>query len=450
MSAVDREHSNPELDSTLEEGEEPAPRGTRAMAGVRWAMLGGTIALAAFSWWSFARAEHSHDPSGAVQHAPRFQCPMHPQIVSDEPGECPICHMELQPIGSERAEPAGSTSAGAHLPRGTAPLTLSLDRVQSIGVRTALVEERPFDAALRVTAVIAAPDQGVAEVHVRTPGFVERIFVDQTGVAVGAGQALFALYSPELYQAQNELLTARQWTGPDAGGRTLDAAKRKLDLLGMSARDVVRVLESGEPTRAVTVYAPAGGYVTKKAVVLGSYVTPEATLYELQDLSHVYVVADVFQSDMSRVAVGTVGAFVPSTGGRPREARVDLVYPVVNAEARTTRIRMQVKNDGEKLLPGAYGTVEIAGASRRALFVPRDAVVDTGRATYVFVVEGEGRYVPTTVVLGESQGDAVSVREGVKAGDRVVSGATFLIDSESRLHAAISERSAEPDHEHGR
>lgn len=489
---------NPE--EPMAEGEEPPPRGVKAMAIIRWVILAAAVVVAAFMWFSYGKAQLGSGPTVSASGAPKYHCPMHPQIVSNEPGECPICHMDLEPISSERTgmlgdagsqqmaaprtadagatyscpmhpevrsatpgrcpickmdlEPVpmdggamaatGTATAAGMTPPGTTPIKIALDRIQSIGVRTAVVEERETSGTLRATAIVMAPEQGAAEVHVRTPGFVEAIQIDQTGVSVGAGQPLFSLYSPELLQAQNELLATRKWTS-DAGS-VLEAARRKLELLGMTSKEIDRVVETGESRKAIAITAPRAGFVTKKSVVLGSYVTPEMTLYEIQDLSRVYVVADVFLRDVAHVGVGTGGDFVPGgDAARRAKARVDLVYPLVNAEARTRRVRMQLGNPGAKTYaPGEYGTVEFAAGKRRVLTIPRDALVDTGSAQYVFVVEPEGRFVPRTVTVGASDADRVIVDAGLAAGERVVSGATFLIDSESRLQASVSQATQAP------
>lgn len=474
------------------EAPEPPPRGVKGMAILRWALVAVSALAAMWTWSAYVSGQHLHGASSSTAAKTKYQCPMHPQIVSDEPGECPICHMALVPIAPERTVPSAPSSspssapsasvsnphaghmapipgaAPSHpqagrvvpspsavasagtIPLGTTPIALTFDRVQSIGMRTSVAEERDTGGSVRVTATVAAPEQGMSEVHVRSAGFVERINVRETGVRVGAGQEMLGVYSPDVFSAESELLAAKSFG--EAGVRSVEAARRKLELLGMSARAIDDVLASGKPARVVSIVAPSGGFVSKKSVVLGSYVTPEMALYEIVDLSRVYVVAEVFQRDIANVRVGTEGKFTSSVHpDKTLVGKIDLIYPQVAVEARTTRVRMQLDNKKLDLRPGEYGTVELALPTRKSVVVPRDAIVDTGRVQYVFVDDGNGHLTPRTVAMGGEIGDEIEILAGVSAGDRIVTSATFLVDSESRLQASLGQAGSgvAPSHTHG-
>ncbi len=475
---------DPEIQATAPT--EPPPAGVRTMSIVRWVILALSVLIAAGSWYAYA----SSGSRGAAHEL--YQCPMHPEIVANRPGECPICHMDLERVSGDRTGAAAASAsatpspaappespaktgqytcpmhpevvsdhpgrcpkckmdleqvevkgAGAHsqheAPDGVVEVGFSLDRVQAIGVRTAKVEARATSVAVRAPAIVEAPEQSTAQVHVRAAGFVEHVAVDQTGVKVKAGQQLFSIYSPEIYQAQSELLATQEWPGLDRDREPLDlGARRKLELLGISGKTADQVVAEKRLLRNTGVSAPIGGYVTRKNVVLGSFVTPEMTLYEIVDLSKVYVVADLFQTAAGSVTVGTQGRFRSRTRPAPIEATVDLVYPQVNVLARTTRVRMTLKNTELSLLPGEYGIVEFGTQAGHAVVIPTDALIDTGNERYVFVEERPGHYAPRRVdVAGEVDG-GFELLSGVDPGDTVVSGAAFLIDSESRLRASIA------------
>jgi Cu(I)/Ag(I) efflux system membrane fusion protein len=325
------------------------------------------------------------------------------------------------------------------MPKGTTAIQLTLDRVQAIGVRTAVAEDAEASAKLRVTAVVAAEEQGLSEVHVRSPGFVQSVFADRTGIEVQGGQPMLTVYSPELLQAQEELLATSK--GVDAGESWSSSARRKLELLGMPASEIASVVETQRVHYATNVVAPARGVVTKKNVVLGAYVTPETALYELSDLSHVTIVAEVFVADLPSLHVGAEAQFFAnSRENEPIRGRIDQILPSVTAESRTRRVRMRVANDSKRpYVPGDYGVVEFAATAQRRVTIPRDALVDTGGAKYVFVVEGEGVFSPRAVTVETTAGDRIAIADGLQKGERVVSGATFLIDSESRLQASMAD-----------
>lgn len=448
--------------TTQSPGAGASPRGLRVMAVVRWAILLAVTAVAVFSVWRYwgpgdaARPEHRAD---------RYYCPMHPQIRSPDHGECPICHMRLEPIPEERRQSttprpadagsaddtgaaAGTDAGGTTAPPGVVPVTLSLERQQLIGMTTAPVVRRALSSELRVPGVVEAPESAVAQVHVRAPGFLERVAVRESGVRVARGQPLAWIYSPQLYQAQQELLTARRWAGDVADGGTaagsgpadvLSSARRNVALLGMADGDIDGVLQRGVALRAVPVRAPIDGYVTRYAAVLGQYATPETTLYELSDLSRVWVVASLYERDLARVRRGTPAQFLAAgEPGPPLAARVDLVEPSVGAETRTARVRLSLANPALRLRPGQYGDVTFALPGAVALVVPRDAVADTGSARYAFVDAGGGRFEPRRVRTGALVGEDLEVLDGLREGERVVSRGGFMVDSESRLQAALA------------
>lgn len=409
----------------------------RIMARVRWLLVVSAAGLCVFSWWSFARADSS------VATAPRFYCPMHPQVKSHDPGECPICQMTLEPIPVERKKPkrsaqaAPSAAAASGLPPEVAPsLELSLARVQAINVRTREARLLPGSGKLTLPAVVEAQERGRAQVHVRSAGFVERVSVRETGAVVKAGQELFTLYSPEIYQAQSELLALKRL----GGDGNLEGARRRLELLGVSAAQSNKLLQGGAASRTVPVSAPLGGYVARLSVVQGAFVTPEAVLYEIVDPSRVYVVASLPESRAREVTLGQAARFLAGDGdavGTP--GKVDLIYPELDRHARSVKLRLSLDNPQGHISPGQFGRVKLSLAEGPAVAVPRDAVIDTGRGAYVFVDEGEGHYRAAPVEQGVAlPEDELEIKKGVAAGERVVSGAAFLLDSESRLRASLA------------
>lgn len=337
-------------------------------------------------------------------------------------------------------------------PPDTAPIELTFDRVQAIGVRTARVEKQSATDSLRLNAIVEVPEQGRAEVHARAPGFIESIAVRDNGVKVRAGEHLASIYSPEIFQAQEELIAMGAWASPAAGAMEsakapVTAARKKLELLGVGKAAIDRIVASGKPVRAVGISSPISGYVTRKNIVLGSYAMPESVLFEIADLSRVYIIASVYPHLLPLIRVGGQATFhSPSLPGRSFPTKVELIYPDIDLGTRTARVRFQIKDDALALRPGQFGTIELAGEATPMLTVPMDAVIDTGRSVYVFVAQEGGRFVARGVSLGEQIGDRFVVRAGLAEGERVVSAATFLIDAESRLKATLSETPSAKQH----
>jgi membrane fusion protein, copper/silver efflux system len=419
------------------------PRGAGAMNVVRWALLVVLVLLAGASfagWWM------SRDPASPTAAAGTvYYCPMHPSYTSANPkDECPICGMDLVPATAKPVATGGATVPGL------APVELTPERIQLIGVRTALVERRAIDDALELVGFVA-PDEGrLHTVQLRVSGWVQDLAVSRTGETVRAGAPLLTLYSPELFQSEQEFLIAlgagaAGHSGAAHEGDAVDAARRRLRLLGVPASEIERLERERKAATQLTLPSPVTGTVLARGVTTGQMVTADTPLFTVADLSRVWVVADLYEMDLGRVRVGDRARFVTDgTPARSYEGRIEFVAPTVSGETRTVQARLGVDNPGGLLRPGMYGRVHVRGRGIEALTLPSDAVVQTGASEYVFLARAGGRFEPRLVETGVRGGDRIEIRSGVAAGDTVVSGASFLIDSESRLKAAIAGIGAQP------
>ena len=323
-------------------------------------------------------------------------------------------------------------------------VALTSDQLRTFGVTFGSVEVRDLASATRAAGSVMVDETRVVQVAPRVGGFVERLYVNVTGQRVRRGQPLLELYSPELVAAQAELLLAAdlqrsigQSAVPGIPANTTDlvaAARRRFALWNISERQVDEVLRTRQTRRTMTLFAPASGVVTERKVMQGQSVMPGEMLYTIADFSRVWVEAEVRGADAATIRVGTT-ADIEITGlpGRSFTGRVEYVYPMVEAAARTTRARIAVANAEGALKPGMYATVHLTTLSRAALTVPTSAVLHTGERAMVFVDMGGGRLMPHDVELGRVAGDFTEVLVGVEPGQRVVTSAQLLLDSESNL-----------------
>jgi RND family efflux transporter MFP subunit len=368
-----------------------------------------------------------------------YQDAMHPEVVRDEPGLCPVCGMALTRV------PVGGTG-------GEGVVQIDPVTLQNMGVRTAEVTEETLERTLRTTGTVEASDAAREVVTLKVGGWVEELFVNVEGQHVRRGEPLLALYSPDLVATQQEYLLALRnrellGGGPEAD-RLVEAARTRLRLYDVSPEQVARLEQTGEVQRTLTLYSPASGTVVEKQVVEGMQAMPGQALMEIVNLGSVWVQAAVPEHDLGWVRPGVRAEIaLPSEPGVTTTGRVDYVYDTLDPQLRTGRARVTVGNPGGRLKPGMYATVTLYGPlAEPAPTVPTDAVIRTGTDAVVVVALGEGRFLPRPVVLGEEAGGRVQVLEGVEAGERVVTSAQFLIDSEARLAAAVGAMAA-PGHE---
>ncbi len=420
----------------LPEGEEAPPPGVRTMAVVRWALV-GLMALAAMAAWIHPLVVAP--PS--VRAAAQYQCPMHPSVITAQPGACPICGMDLVRVDGESTRAGSAPAAGVP---GLVPIDLTPERIQLIGMRTGPVAREKLWPALRTVGFVTADEGGIAIVAARFPGWIEQLLVTQSGTYVKKGQPLVRIYSPDLIAAQQAYLNAIRWeseksTAPAQGTSVIERdARARLQLTGMSDEDIDELARTRQPMRALFARSPAGGYVGKKTAVTGLYVQPGAELFEIADLSTVWVIADVYESEIDRVRVGQKATIaVPAVSGLHFAGQVSFVYPAISAGSRTLQVRIAVRNPGLRLRPGMFANVTLDLGAVEGLVVPSEAVVDTGEYQYVFVARQGGRFEPRRLRLGSRGDGKVQVLEGVAEGETVVTTANFLVDSESRLRAAI-------------
>jgi membrane fusion protein, copper/silver efflux system len=340
------------------------------------------------------------------------------------------------------ASPAPAQAAAAHeghpgaapgsMPEGYAEVRVAPERQQLIGLKVAKAERVRLTGTVRASAIVQPDETREAHVHPKLMGWVQELFVNAVGQPVKKGQPLYSLYSQELFAAQQEYLRARA-TSPELAA----AARARLRLWDVPD-DQVRRIEREGPQKAIIFRSPLDGTVIEKQVVAGHYVDPEMLLYRIADLSRVWVVADVYEFEVNRLAPGGLARIVVQGVPEPVQAPVDYVYPTVDLVSRTVKVRLVVPNPGGTLRPGSFATVELPTTPTEALWIPEEAVVDTGTRQVVYVALGEGRFRPTLVKVGRRVSGRVEVREGLSAGDSVVVSAQFLIDSESRLRGLPS------------
>lgn len=460
--------------------------GTRRFGWFTVLLVAVVAAAVAGAAGYFAGGNREHPAETA---AAKYQCPMHPTIVQDHPGECPICGMKLVKVGggatpakdrkivlyrspmdpkqtspTPRKDQMGMDyvpvyedegGAGASTVQGLATIEIDPARQQLIGLKIAPVTRGKVSGSWRTFSKVAADEQRVRHINVKVPVFVEHVYVNFVGKPVRKGEALFSGYSPELLAAQAEyqvaLSTQKTLAGSTEsplfdGGGLLKASRRRLELLDAGGA-IKRLEQGGEPLRTLTFSSPIEGVVTKKEVVDGMKLDAGAMPYEIVDLSKVWVLADIYESDVHRVRVGMTGKLtLKAYPNRVFEGVSTFIDPVLDPMTRTVKMRLEFANPSGELKPGMFGEMTLETTARDGLRIPEDAVIHSGTRKVVFVALGEGKLQPREVVLGESDRGSVEVVSGLTEGENVVVRANFLVDSESQLRASLAAlMAAKPD-----
>jgi len=429
---------------------------------------------------------------GAVERQPlakteKWVCPMHSTVVLDRPGECPICGMKLvlqgpetggavtaipapvqrriafyrSPMDPKQTSPTPRKDEmgmdylpvyedevrgeNASVVRGLATVNIDPQRRQLIGLRTAEVSRGPVGGDWRTVGRVAVDETRVHHVSVKVSGFVEHIHVDYLGKFVRAGEPLFSIYSPDLLSAEEEYLLAlrtRNSLGGGAAGSGDDlvvSSRARLTLWDIPQSEIRRIEQTGTPQKTLTLYAPVSGVVTKKDIVQGHRLAEGEMPYEITDLSRVWILADAYESDLSRLRLGMPATLaLQAFPNRTFRGNVIFIAPILDAQTRTAKVRLSFPNPRGELKPEMFGEVTLRTGASRGLRVPSDAIIDSGTRKIVFVALGDGKFQPREVKLGAVGTDVTEVVSGLAEGEAVVTRANFLVDSESRLRASLA------------
>ena len=399
-----------------------------------WIAVATTVVLAVVAsalWWRLSHATTASQPGNSS--------------ASESMGAM----AQTSSANASESEPGseGGAQTGNMQETPLAPIQLTPQRMQSIGIVLGKVQSKPVNSELRFYGNVQVDERRQAYVQTRFAGWIRKVYADATGNFIGKGQPLFTIYSPDLVSTEQEYLIAKKnaetlqrsdVSGVASGASTLfNAAKERLLQWDVSPGEIEKLDKTGKAITDLTIHSPVSGYITQKNALPNMYVQPETMLYTVADLSDVWVLAQVFQSDAGKIKPGDPAEVtVDAYPGRVFNGRVDYILPQLDMNTRTLPVRLVFANPGLKLRPGMYVNVRAKLPMGRQLVVPASAAFHSGTRNLVFVYGGEGNIEPREVELGPQVGDQLVVTKGLKAEEAIVTSANFLIDSEAQLQAA--------------
>jgi membrane fusion protein, copper/silver efflux system len=388
------------------------------------AILGAIILLVFTSVAVFISCSKKTGSHGADEQTIIYHCPMHPNYLSHQPGNCPICGMKLAPVN--KTEPTG--------------IKIDPAMIQSIGVQTEKAAIRTLTRDIRTSATVMPDERRVSTITTKVMGYVEKLFVNYTGQWVKEGQPLFDLYSPDLVSAQTEYLQIYHKSGVNDTSEMLRSARHRLLNWDITEAQIADLEKRGAPEKTISIVSPAEGIVTEKMIVKGQNIEPGMQLYKIIDYSRVWVEGAIYQQDVPFVNVGQRGNIeLDYYPGEEFSGTVTYVAPEMNIESRTLMVRLELANTTDiRIKPGMNASVTIHVVMKKnSITVPDQAVIHSGLRTLVVLAKGGGYFEPREIQTGQTAGGYTQVLSGVNEGDEIVVSSQFLIDSESNLKAAV-------------
>lgn len=376
--------------------------------------------------------KHEHE---VVKKDGYWTCTMHPQVHMDKPGSCPICGMDLiKKVADEKIEPTNAKDMANMV-------TLSGKKQVLANISTVVVKKENLQEQVTAYSYLDFVENNRKTISARFNGRIEKLFVDKTGDYIKKGQPLFEIYSPDLIQAQNDYLIALK-----NSSSLVNAAKKKLEIFGLTSEQIQSIEKNRELNLTLTYYSPINGTVIEKKVQEGDYVNEGSAIYDVAELSTLWNIAEVYENNLSSVKIGSpVKLHLRAYPGEEFQGRVSFIYPLINPQTRTVKVRSEFSSYGGKLKPQMYGETIFMKSGGEGILVPADAVIIAGKRAVVWVKSGDGMFEPRDVKLGSRYNDKYHIISGVNVGDEIAATGGFLIDSESQLKTGMP-----TGHQHGK